>query len=262
MGFMERLRTSSAGLGFSSSASAFVDASNLGELRLSGSSSITGGGEAQAHTGIVITDAWTLSDPGLNGQTGTITVPILIEGSTTTSNNVLSAFDGQASTTWTFVVVLNGTSELFNVYNHVVQFDTESYGGSSQVNSVPGTTYGLLLFDIPFTFGTEFTMHIEFRGASSAIGEISSAEASASFDLANSIYWGGFSSVTVGGTTVSAYDFTSDSGFDWRRSSIPQNSVPEPASLVLVASALVALATRRVRKAPNTGRMTASPRAQ
>lgn len=61
--------TSSAGAAFDGMAHAFVDASNYGELRFSGSESMTGTGQSNASAGARIVDTWLLSDSGLTGQT-------------------------------------------------------------------------------------------------------------------------------------------------------------------------------------------------
>ena len=71
--------------------------------------------------------------------------------------------------------------------------------------------------------------------------------AAAAFDVAHSIYWGGISSVTFNGDSV-PYDLTSLSGFDWTQSQIPTNSVPEPNSLLLLASGLAGIASFACRR--------------
>lgn len=104
---------------------------------------------------------------------------------------------------------------------------------------------GVFTFEIPFVFGTPFYFDYNFNA--SAVSATGPSDAgSASFNFANSIYWGGFAGVTVGGSAV-AYDFQSDSGFDWRQSHIPSGSVPEPASSTLVCVGLGVLAWKRRR---------------
>src|SRR6185312_13073576 len=92
---------------------------------------------------------------------------------------------------------------------------------------------GLFALSIPFTIGTAFTFHIEFSGNAVAVTHVTNVGqvGDSGYDLAHSLLWGGISDVRVGGTTITDFDFGSGSGYDWRLSSIPTTSVPEPATL-------------------------------
>lgn len=62
-----------------------------------------------------------------------------------------------------------------------------------------------------------------------------------SIDLSQSVYWDGIQSVTVDGQPV-AFNLTSASGHDWIQSCVPGNgSVPEPATLALLAAGVAGL---------------------
>jgi hypothetical protein len=239
--------TNSSGVTFSSTASAFLDASDFGELRIAGSASVSGGAQAGAQSRIIIEDLINLSNPSFNGQSGLFTATVLVVGSTSTSNNVSSGFDGQATAQWDYRFV-TGVTEPFFLFNRVIQLDDDTFSVVSSVNNVSGSTYGLFTFDIPFTWGTPLSVQPNFNGSAQALGTSSFVNTSASYDLANSIFWGGFSNVRAGGLVVSTYDFTSDSGFDWRSSSIPQSAVPEPSSLALLAVGLTAVLATRCRR--------------
>jgi hypothetical protein len=224
-----------------------LDASNFGELRLSGSASVSGGAQAGAQSRIIIEDLINLSNPSFNGQSGLLTATVLVVGSTSTSNNVSSGFDGQATAQWNYRFV-TGVTEPFFLFNRVSQLDDDTFSVVSSVNNVSGNTYGLFTFDIPFTWGTPFSVQPNFNGSAQALGTSGFVNTSASYDLASSIFWGGFSNVRVDGLVVGTYDFTSDSGFDWNSSSIPQGAVPEPSSLALVAVGLTAVLATRCRR--------------
>lgn len=58
----------------------------------------------------------------------------------------------------------------------------------------------------------------------------------ATYDLGNSVYWGGISSVKLlGGQEVNNYALSSESGIDYRNSMAP---IPEPGALAMMLAGL------------------------
>jgi hypothetical protein len=72
-------------------------------------------------------------------------------------------------------------------------------------------------------------------------------------DFSHTLYWGGITSVSANGATISAFDLTSASGTDWRQSFVPAtDAVPEPGTLVLAGGGLIGLVVRRRRERQRT----------
>jgi hypothetical protein len=105
--------------------------------------------------------------------------------------------------------------------------------------SNPDIVFGTFSFNIPFVFGVPFTLSANSYVFATAPTDTSS---SAMADLGHSAYWGGISSILdESGNPVTGYTLTSDSRVDWRQSMIPSQSVPEPGTLLLLASGLIGL---------------------
>jgi hypothetical protein len=94
------------------------------------------------------------------------------------------------------------------------------------VNSVPvapGT--GLVTLQVPFTVGDTLKIQMAATAYASAQGNLS-GPAAADANLANSLYWGGITSITVGGVTTTNFTALSPTGSDWKRSYIPPPVIP------------------------------------
>jgi len=84
-------------------------------------------------------------------------------------------------------------------------------------------------------------------------------------NAANSVYWGGISSVTdMDGVEIADWSLTSSSGFDYRQSLVPARSVPEPEAwtLMVVGLLLVGWQLRAEGKREVTGAFQLASRAQ
>lgn len=91
------------------------------------------------------------------------------------------------------------------------------------VATAPGT--GLVALAVPFTVGDTLKIQMTANARASAQGDLSGS-ASADANLANSLYWGGITSITVGGITTTNFIALSPTGTDWKRSYVPPPVIP------------------------------------
>lgn len=91
------------------------------------------------------------------------------------------------------------------------------------VPTAPGS--GLVALEVPFTVGDTLKIQMMASARASAQGNLS-GPASADANLANSLYWGGITSITVGGVTTTNFTALGSSGTDWKRSYVPPPVVP------------------------------------
>lgn len=91
------------------------------------------------------------------------------------------------------------------------------------VVTAPGS--GLVTLEVPFTMGDTLKIQLTASARASAQGNLTGA-ASADANLANSLYWGGIMSITVGGVTTTNFTALSPTGTDWNRSYISPPVIP------------------------------------
>ena len=214
--------------------------SAVGTLVASASVSSPNGEQLSGAASTTWADTFTISSPGLTGESGTYVFDVQLD---VIRNTLVSSSDPQclvscAETNVVFSIKYNGTffasGGLFD-YAH----DTED-----QWDSVYGDpTTGVRSLSVPIVFGIPqdmvveagFGMVVSAYVASGAIGAAAAAAADQSF----AVRWLGIARVLDANGNPVAYSLTSDSGTDWSQ---PVAMVPEPETLPLFAMGLVILA--------------------
>jgi hypothetical protein len=129
--------------------------------------------------------------------------------------------------------------------NTTLQAELDSQSEST-LNGVNADLFGMRYFSVPIQFGTSIPLTMRATGLASALVSYifldTFASAKASYDLGNSVYWGGIQSITVDGFDV-PWAVTSTSGTDYSKSLEPSvvSAVAEPATNALVLLGLVAV---------------------
>lgn len=187
---------------------AFAD---YGVLRIAGVITMLGdefssGGRASASAEWV--DNVVVTNASLTGQSGIATVVLSVTGS-------LVEPIGSTSFAEIFVQKITADGGWWNW--RMVQSDP--------VGTVADHVFGTFSIDIPIVFGERFDLQVHTRGGTELFGS-SGMTGTASFDMGNSLYWGGITKVVDSNGTVVAYSMTSESGHDWTTSSVPGATVP------------------------------------
>lgn len=230
--------------------SARADAANVGEMRLRGSAALQGRGQANVWSDIHVSDGWNLSRSDLDGQAGRLTATIFVDGRTFADNNYRDPFLAGARARWELTYSDGrgrGAGQYLALTIDHTKFRADSESNLCWFNDAwvdDRACYGAITFDVDFVWGVELPWDVWFRAFADAVGDRDDVVASAGYELANSVYWGGFSNVRANGNLVADYDFDSASGFDWRVSRIPNGSVPEPSSAALALLGLVFAVSR------------------
>lgn len=201
-------------------------------------------GNAGANSGSF--DTFTISDPELDGTSGTFTTRLFVQGAGRfdIAPELLASQDVRFSGGWEAGITLRATgvsvtqTAFFGGEWNKPFFADELFYEGDELNAYTGDfefffVYGQPI-DIENYLGTGF--FTENLGETGGIFD-------ASVDLGNSVYWGGISAVRdESGDLVSSYGYDSDSGYDYRVNAAP---VPEPASFAAVGLGLAFLARRR-----------------
>jgi hypothetical protein len=163
-----------------------------------------------AFTDLHTVDAITINSAGLDGQVATVSASIFVQAllGASASDNVIS-FGSQ----WQLLV--NNGADL-NVFDGAGVFPA---GSDCSLGCVFNFTLSMII-GTP----TSFSIDLSSLAGNGSVLNTSSDFASAFFDLANSVYWNGIQSVTVGGQAIS-FSLVSDSGHDWTQSSRPDTRV-------------------------------------
>lgn len=106
-------------------------------------------------------------------------------------------------------------------------------------NNSVSDIFGLYSVQVPIQLGEMFDIRMEIGGRAYALAFGAGASSSSGYNLGQSAYWGGITSVTVNGQEI-PFSLISQSGHDWMQSSIP-SAIPVPAAAWLFGSGLLGL---------------------
>lgn len=142
-------------------------------------------------------------------------------------------------------------------YCHIAQGNVAEPGlncGGWDVSEVaPGSYEARARYGVHFIFGQAFALGMRTEATTQAAVGLQNAESGGTadmlFDAGNSIYWDGIADVTWEDNAV-PWTIRSASGTDYRNSfaPTPNQQVPTPPTLALMAGALLLLARQRTRR--------------
>lgn len=216
---------------------------NYGALKVLGHASTDGGvsssqsdnGSAKAKAGWY--DDITINSPGIaSGTAAVLTARVAVGGGFSRAGS----FGVNPGASDTYGAHTDGTWNLaiFNEYRSG-SFGADLYRTGYDDVRDPGTFFGVYTITAPIQLGWQFGIRMEMEGYAAAGSKGLGANASATFDLGHSAYWGGITSIMVNGEAI-PFTLTSQSGHDWTQSSIP-TTVPIPAAAWLLGSGLLGL---------------------
>lgn len=207
--------------GSEGSASASVD---YGVIKLGGHFSGNGNTLALGQ----FRDVLTFDVPGQDaGAPIDITFEVVVRGTLQAG-----AMAGIGTAQWTLEAVLGQNAAL--------------RGAGSLGSGTGGDRSGFGTFSATMRVPNGFARQLEvtLEGAAYAVTGAGRPPSWATFDLGNSLYWGGITSVKAAGVEVGSYALHSQTGTDYRVSMVP---VPEPSTWLMLTGGLALLCRRSVR---------------
>jgi PEP-CTERM motif len=184
-------------------------------------------GRAKATATASFSDLFTIDAAGLNGQHGTVVIPLELGYTVTRSGQ------GNGSVTLTFEPGGDPT----RTYQRSLIFNSDGTTTSNSFDPghvvVPFSPSILAAVDFVFGQPTSFVVQME-----SIAGGV--FDASFTLDAEHSTFWGGFQSVTDANGRAVDYTLSPGSQVDWSTSFIPR-MVPEPTTYALMLAGLWAI---------------------
>jgi hypothetical protein len=179
------------------------------------------GGAAGSQVISRFTDTLTIDHPSLNGTAGVLSYSYYVPGS---FSMVTGGQPGDqthvAEGLVEFTVLPGGLSQTYAI-------SYSSYRGASDTPTIPLIPVdGLIQVNRDFVFGTPFTIGAALSMRGLAAARYSPGSSSFDIDYDNSAYWNGVSGVSAGGSPVSGWTISSESGTAYLDSFAP-NEVPE-----------------------------------
>jgi len=229
----------SASNGASVAATAGLGAVHASVFSLGGTSTDTFGSSGQAN-------AYAVDYFGVHGPANTSAV---LHGGFVISGALFANVSGAANPATAALASYSVQASLASFNGGL---DGNIFNATNGLSSASNSNGGTVPVDASISFGPDgwavisisILAQLHAEGGARAFQECSSCatiagEYSSAASFGSTIYWSGISSITVGGTPLSTYDYlASASGVDYRMSTA---AVPEPASIVLLGIGLVAV---------------------
>lgn len=237
------------GLPYATAATAYASI-EPGVLKVSGGGTHSGATVSSSTSWASFSDTLFIHGPEDTGV-ALLHYKIRVEGTLSADSTAFSSswygYTPRAYASWSLLHSMSGSegSEGLDLRSDVLKEADGERSMTATVNGYPGQPYGDHVMIARVVLNSATHLGLEVTGQhrlESWWG--SGASGSASYDLGNSIYWGGISQVTTLDGTPLDVTISSSSGTDYFKSYIP--AVPEPASVSLVMAGMaVLLITRR-----------------
>ena len=228
------------GLPYATTATAYASI-EPGVLKVSGSGTYSGAVSSVSGSQASFSDTLFIQGPK-DFEVALLHYKIRVKGALSVNSTAYSSGEfPPASANWSLSHHMSGVGyKDLNLYSLVEKDSTGEMGITATVNGEPGNLYGdhVLIAQVPLN-GTAY-LSFDVYGYQRLDGwGGSGSSGSASYDLGNSIYWGGISQVTTLDGTPLNVTISSSSGTDYFKSYIP--AVPEPSSVFLAMAGVAVL---------------------
>lgn len=234
-------------LPYSTTATAYASI-EPGVLKVSGSGAYSGAVASYSASQVSIRDTLFIHGPQ-DAEVALLHYKIRVEGALSVNSTAYSDGDfPRARAEWRLSHSISGGVEYRSLtLNSIATNDGHGESAiTATVNGEPGNPYGDHVLIALVALNSTAYLSFDVFGQQGLEGWWGSGSSgSASYDLGNSIYWGGISQVTTLDGKPLDVTISSSSGTDYFKSYIP--AVPEPASVSLVMAGMAALLITRRR---------------